>query len=175
MARRLIDGEPFKISSNDYDWLGDGVYFWEANPLRALEFASEQQNRRPRQDQEPSVVGAIIDLGLCLDLTTSTGIQLTAIAHKQLSAMAATEGRELPINRPNGQRFLDRNVINLAHDIWAKRHGSGFDTVKGVFTEGAPAYAGAGFQTKTHIQIAVRNLECIKGVFRVPNNHLSQL
>ncbi|HEX8463307.1 MAG TPA: hypothetical protein VF627_01700 [Abditibacterium sp.] len=25
-------------SKNDYDWLGWGIYFWESNPRRALEF-----------------------------------------------------------------------------------------------------------------------------------------
>ena len=27
-------------SNNDYDWLGGGVYFWENNYVRALEFAN---------------------------------------------------------------------------------------------------------------------------------------
>ena len=30
----LLAGSPFKPSENDYDWLGPGIYFWEANPLR---------------------------------------------------------------------------------------------------------------------------------------------
>jgi hypothetical protein len=29
-------------SDNPYDWLGTGIYFWEANPLRALQFAQER-------------------------------------------------------------------------------------------------------------------------------------
>lgn len=28
-AERLLSGEPFKPSQNDYDWLGEGIYFWE--------------------------------------------------------------------------------------------------------------------------------------------------
>jgi hypothetical protein len=35
VATRLIEGEPFKASENDYDWLGPGIYFWESNPQRA--------------------------------------------------------------------------------------------------------------------------------------------
>ena len=46
------------------------------------------------------------------------------------------------------------------------------DSVKGIFLEGAPAYPGSGFREKTHIQIAVCNLACIKGVFRVPPEDL---
>ena len=46
------------------------------------------------------------------------------------------------------------------------------DSVKGIFLEGAPPYPGSGFREKTHIQIAVCNLACIKGVFRVPPEDL---
>ena len=46
-------------------------------------------------------------------------------------------------------------------------------TIKGVFIEGTPLYAGSGFLEKTHLQIAVRDAHCIKGVFRVPKHQLS--
>lgn len=42
---------------------------------------------------------------------------------------------------------------------------SAADTVKGVFTEGTPLYEGSGFREKTHIQIVVRDSQCIKGLF----------
>jgi hypothetical protein len=29
----------FRASKNPYDWLGDGVYFWQDAPLRAMEWA----------------------------------------------------------------------------------------------------------------------------------------
>jgi len=28
-------------SKNSWDWLGEGIYFWEQNPIRALEYAEE--------------------------------------------------------------------------------------------------------------------------------------
>lgn len=40
-----------------------------------------------------------------------------------------------------------------------------FDTTRGIFTEGGPAFEGAGIQMKNHIQICIRNLNCIKGFF----------
>jgi hypothetical protein len=46
------------------------------------------------------------------------------------------------------------------------------DTVRGVFVEGVAAYPGSGIREKTHIQIAVRNGACVKGVFRVPERDL---
>lgn len=40
-----------------------------------------------------------------------------------------------------------------------------FDTIRGAFMEGGPAFKGAGIMAKTHIQVCVRNLNCIKGLF----------
>ena len=46
-----------------------------------------------------------------------------------------------------------------------------FDTVHAAFIEGQPLYANAGFSTKDHIQICVRNPRCIKGHFRPLNEN----
>ncbi len=40
-----------------------------------------------------------------------------------------------------------------------------FDSMRGIFTEGAPIYEGAEIFEKTHIQICIRNSNCIKGFF----------
>ena len=31
----------FRASQNAYDWLGDGAYFWQDAPLRAMEWATQ--------------------------------------------------------------------------------------------------------------------------------------
>ncbi|MGJ1195648.1 hypothetical protein ACR78J_05020 [Sphingobacterium spiritivorum] len=54
------------------------------------------------------------------------------------------------------------NVDVSSKDFSELKH---FDTSRGVFTEGGPAFEGAGIQTKNHIQICIRNLNCIKGFF----------
>lgn len=46
VGERLLAGEDFRPSENEYDWLGPGVYFWESNPDRALEFAQEAAARK---------------------------------------------------------------------------------------------------------------------------------
>lgn len=68
VAERLLGGENFKLSSNDYDWLGPGIYFWEANPQRGLDFARELAvlKRDKGRIRKAGVVGAVIELGLCL-------------------------------------------------------------------------------------------------------------
>lgn len=91
------------------------------------------------------------------------------IAYDSLVNVTRTAGLELPSNSEDAlRRNLDCAVIRRLHTIVEAQNMPAVDTLKGVFTEGEPAYAGSGFRERTHIQIAVRNPRCIKGVFRVP-------
>ena len=172
VAKALLEGEPFKHSSNDYDWLGPGVYFWEANPQRGLDFAIEASSRKKSSIKTPAVVGAIIDLGLCLDMTTLGAIEMVKVAYVSLKETFEKAGQELPKNGTDLLlRQLDCAVVQRLHSI-LEHEDSSLDTVRGVFIEGSPIYPNSGFNAKTHTQIAVRNLECIKAVFRVPEEQL---
>ncbi len=159
----VLQGESFRESTNEYDWLGRGVYFWEANPERGLEWAIEQSQRPKSTVKVPYVVGAIIEMGRCLDLTTKIGIDQLKIAYADLqTAMAGA----MPNNgKDKLRRRLDCAVVNRLHTLYAAAKAPPIQTVKGVFTEGGEIYEGAGFQKKTHIQIAVIDPSCIKGVF----------
>jgi hypothetical protein len=57
-------------------------------------------------------------------------------------------------------RQLDCAVIEYLMD-----ENKSFDSVRGIFTEGKELYPGAGFRDKDHIQICIRNPNCIKGYF----------
>ena len=91
VAEKLIAGDPFQPSDNDYDWLGHGSYFWESNPTRGLEFATELKARK-NQIVAPYVVGAAIDLGYCLDLLSASGIQAVEAGHASFSQVMAASG-----------------------------------------------------------------------------------
>jgi hypothetical protein len=72
VAERLLNNKTFRISENDYDWLG-GVYFWEANPARALAWARHLKKvvkSGPARIRQPYAIGAVINLGYCLDLSS---------------------------------------------------------------------------------------------------------
>jgi hypothetical protein len=173
VGERLLAGEPFRASANEYDWLGPGIYFWESNPLRGLHFARESASRKGSGIADPFVIGAVIELGLCLDLTTKGGLELVKFAHQSLVQVAAAANEPLPDNSPDGmRRNLDCAVIRRLHSILSDNGQPANETVKGVFIEGDPLYAGSGFREKTHIQIAVCHPECIRGVFRVPKEQL---
>jgi hypothetical protein len=169
VGEHLLSGaKSFLPSNNDFDWLGPGVYFWESSPDRALEFANEKRSRREGIGS-PFVVGAVIDLGLCLDLTTKDSIENLRDAHRSLLGTIGPTGGPLPENGPEAwRRRLDCAVIRFLHLIRQDTESVPIDTVRGIFTEGDPIYDGSAFLEKTHVQIAVVNLDCIKGVFRVP-------
>jgi hypothetical protein len=73
-----------KLSKNDYDWLGHGIYFWEASPERGLEFARAAKIRKISQGKIrfPYVVGAVIELGNCLNLLDHAGLMEMRTAHQ---------------------------------------------------------------------------------------------
>lgn len=166
----LLNNQSPVPSNEDYDWLGPGVYFWEANPVRGLQFAREKAKRKGGRLKEPFVVGAILDLGRCLDLTTAASIAKLSIAFKILEEEHQASGRPLPQNSSDPdslRRFLDCAVIRRVHSIVEQSGELAFDTVRGIFQEGRPAFPGSGILHKTHVQIAVRNPNNIKGFFRV--------
>lgn len=53
-------------STNDYDWLGNGIYFWGNNEERTWQWANDSAKRKSSLVKEPAVIGAIIDLGYYL-------------------------------------------------------------------------------------------------------------
>ena len=73
-------------------------------------------------------------------------------------------------------RFLDCAVFRHLHrivDIVAEDEPGmqPFDTVRGMFVEGGRVYPGSGLHSKSHVQIAVRNPDCIKGIFYPLNSN----
>lgn len=167
VAERLLAGEPFHRSENDYDWLGAGVYFWEYGADRALRFACDQQRRG--RIIEPAVVGALVQLGNCFDLMDTGFTQELAGAFWRFRSYAAEMGTTLPRNAgstPDKKlRRLDCSVLNYYLESQRGR-GIAFDSVRCGFAEGDRAFPGSGIFRETHIQIAVRNPACIVGVFR---------
>lgn len=156
-------------STNEYDWLGNGIYFWESNPQRALEFATEGMKGRVTKGKikNPFVVGAVIDLGRCLNLVNSSSFTHLAGAYQLLVAKHAADQKPIPAN---GKEFLTRAldcaVFETLHHFRKTSGYPEYDTVRGVFWEGKPIYDGTALYDKNHIQICVRDESCIMGYFR---------
>jgi len=168
VGRSVLAGkDALKPSAKDYDWLGSGIYFWADSPERAWDWANSHPNSK--HIKKPFVIGALIYPGLCLNLTDYGVIEQLRAAHKVL---AAGDPHEMPQNSLMQDgitmlRRLDCAVIETLHRLRKELGEDPYDSVYGVFDEGEPAFDGAGFKSKTHIQIAVRNPNVIVGYFRV--------
>lgn len=166
-----INGTPLRMSNQNHDWLGAGTYFWDSDPQRAMEWAEEK--RQHGKCNNPFVVGAIIDLGNCLDLTLRSNLDLLAQVYQTFETEQKTLCLKMPENRNSKNvksknkviRLLDCAILNYLHLLNERSGLTPFDTVRGVFVEGDPAYPGSEIFQKTHIQIAVRNAACIQAVF----------
>lgn len=167
----LYKHEPFKSSTNDYDWLGNGMYFWEQNLERAWEWAKSGVTNPKLKIETPAVIGAVIDLGFCLNLLDSNHIQILKNQYEILKTRMSISDKKLPVNKNRKGnddlllRYLDCAVIEDLHRYRADTKEKPYDSVRGVFFEGKPIYDTSGFMEQSHIQICVRNPNCIKGFF----------
>lgn len=159
-------------SNKDYDWLGPGAYFWESDPKRALQWAHWKAGKGDYE--KPAVIGAVIDLENCLDLVTQEGIEILSAAHQSFRKVRKLSDLPMPTNRsPKGMKDKDRILRYLDNAVFRHLHSiidtetdlPPFDTVRAMFVEGGRVYPGSGLHRKSHIQIAVRNSACIKGIF----------
>lgn len=155
-----------KPSDNKYDWLGNGFYFWENNYDRAMSFAEEQKKRG--KIETPSVLGAYIDLGNCMDLLDAKYLKGLQHAYQQLKRSFTLANENLPANKPTPATSSDlllRQLDCAVIEMYASLVDTQFDSVRGVFWEGEELYPGAGMKEKNHIQISIRNINCIKCFF----------
>lgn len=173
LADKVFAGKAtLRPSHNDYDWLGDGIYFWEHNARRAFDFAVEVSARSLsplKKVETPAVVGAVINLQVCLNLLDSRYIALVRRAYIGLRDASEAAGILLPKNSVGNDllsRKLDCAVLRFLHQTREENGEHPFDTVRAVFVEGEGLYENAGFAAKNHIQVCVRDPACIKGYFR---------
>lgn len=169
---KILNGETtFKHSTNNYDWLADGIYFWEGNFQRAKDYAYLSKGRKNSKIKKPFVLGSVLDLGNCFDLLDQKNIDILHEAYNRLVKDLKEIGVKIPENKPFFEsdkdfmnRELDCAVIRYAHELQREK-GIIYDSVRAAFIEGDELYPKAGFRKHNHIQIAILNPNCIKGIF----------
>jgi hypothetical protein len=141
------------------------IYFWENSYARAFDWATN------RYKEEAAVIGAVIDLGHCLSLADFQNAEIVLNGYIALKDDMDFNRLPMPRNKNTEDnddwliRDLDCSAINRIHTLNEDMNKRPFDSVRGIFTEGRPIYPGAGFRSKTHVQLCIRSIKCIKGYF----------
>jgi hypothetical protein len=115
LAREVVLRETtLRPSANGYDWLGQGIYFWAHDPVRAQEWPEKQR----KQGHELAIIGAAIDLGRCLNLAERHAVEQVKEAYLWLKEGFEILGRlgDIPVNR-GVRRTLDNRVFGALHDL----------------------------------------------------------
>jgi hypothetical protein len=163
-------------SSNSYDWLGPGIYFFENDLRRAMNFAAASAahpgrlyTRRPIAT--PAAVGAVLCVRSCLDMSNQAGLNefsLTLSALRQAGTALASNDAANPL-----LRRLNNQVFAAMHALRATGGNDGYDIVRSAFVQGAPlGDPHSGFNQENHIQLAVLNADAIVGWFMPAGSRL---
>lgn len=165
-AEAILGGSPFRASVNQYDWLGEGIYFWEYGLRRAWSWA------KALHDDEAAVVGAHVHLGDCFDLLDTQFTEILKTLAPTYAESVVAGGGALPKNegRELKKRYFDCALLNWSLTVLADQ-GQRYQTVRCAFIEGSPVYDdGRGVKAEifeeSHIQLVVRDPSCILGTFR---------
>jgi hypothetical protein len=166
-------------SNNRYDWLGPGAYFFEGDVERALLFAQASHNNPKKRYTAkpiatPAVVGAVLQVQNWLDMTTQAGIREFGLAYEALVQGLLSTHTPIPVNSPASDgdidviyRALDNAVFTWLHNARAQQEPPlpPFQAVRAAFQQGVPIAPTSGFHANTHVQIALRDNDCVIGWF----------
>jgi hypothetical protein len=160
----------FRVSRNDYDWLGRGIYFWQDAPERALSWAEHQH-------QHPAVICAeiIINTDSTIDLFDSHPDNVYIIALKRSYETFRDRLSTTDFAKQRGALHgVDRLIVDYVADkLIPHLQGKHVQVVRSIFTEGEPIFPLFGkneksaFHDKSHVQIAVRDSRVIQKYYRI--------
>jgi len=169
-AQSHVERPAFRASTNVGDWLGHGIYFWEQAPSQAWWWADTQAQKG--KHTQGAVIGALIDLGHCVDLLDPAAGWAGELESGRLRVEATLGAAALPVPRnANNHKALDCAVVN---DVCLRQsdHGTPVDSLRALF---APSGGGlqrlwerSGLLRFTHVQLCVRNPDCFLAVWDVP-------
>jgi hypothetical protein len=155
--------EGFKSRDKDYDWLGDGVYFFQDGPYRAREWAQDWAVRK--YGGEAVVVGATISLqrATLMDLIDIDWPERLKTFYVEYLQYCLLNRKPIPKQNPeeSGAHYLDRDVVNQAVLHWG-RNGTPIRAVRAAFEEGEPVYEDSAIYDRAQVQISIRDVSLIR-------------
>lgn len=119
VGEAVLTGETELLASkNDWDWLGTGIYFWENSAKRALDWA-KYAKQHPEffrvPVKTPFVVGAVVDLGNCLDLLEAGSIRIVKRTHEETCEVFSSADSAMPSNE--GLRWQQRAKSSIRSEF----------------------------------------------------------
>lgn len=137
VAEAALSGKAsLRPSTNDYDWLGNGIYFWEDDCSRALRWA------RKKHGENAYVVGCVISLGNCLNLQKQDHLDFLIEAHSDLVSIHEQLATEMPTNTGGADMLCRKSIREVnprKESIWIRREETKFHTYpKGSTVKCAP-------------------------------------
>lgn len=148
-------------SDQHFEWLGTGFYLWQDSPWRAREWA------QGRFGSDAAVVVARIDLDGCLDLLNPHWQAQLRDADFEFVLDCVARERPIPVNTEFGNHARDAATINWYCDRSAEG-GHTIRSVRATFEEGEPIFEASKIRSKSHVQIAVRDLTAILEIEEAP-------
>jgi hypothetical protein len=142
----------FRVSDNNYDWLGTGIYFFQDAPLRAHQWATQQY------PSEPAVIRAHLRLENCIDLFDVGWQPLLKAVYNGFAREYQSDGQPLPVQNPDRSKAhrLDCAFLNYSVEFLAEL-GQTVESIRASFVEGERLFPGSAIFDLAHVQIAIRN------------------
>ena len=149
LAKEIIHSKKFIRSTEEQEWLGDGVYFFQDDKRQAEDFCY-----KARKYENWSVIEVDISAEKLLDLIDTETFELFEEFAKQLKNKYKTCKDGQP------RKLMNAVIINTLYKLNA------FDLVRAVFPIPKRECAPRTNISPMQIQICVRNMNCIiiKGV-----------
>ncbi len=148
-ALEAVNTQQLHRSKHTWDWLGQGVYFWEKSLLRGIQWA------RRRWGDEAAVVRTRVQLGKCLDLFDTKWVSALHVAYESVLDESKSRGTATPTN------VGDRHELDCSLATYICEQCYDIDTIRAPFFDGQPIFPNSMFYDLTHVQLVVRNSKAI--------------
>jgi hypothetical protein len=154
----LADG--FRLSDNNYDWLGTGIYFFQDAPLRANQWATQQY------PEEPAVICARLRLENCIDLFDVGWQPLLKAVYNDFVNEYLSDGQPLPAQNPESSKAhrLDCAFLNYSVKFLAKL-GQTAESIRASFVEGERLFPDSAIFDLAHVQVVIKNPKLIQALY----------
>ena len=137
-----------RYSTNEWDWLGDGVYFFQDSPLRAREWAEVHHGT-----SNAAVLQATIRLEDCVDLLDIAWWPTLSSSHRHFVEREKVLPKQ---TATSGAHRLDRAVLNYMVTVLGES-GQAVRCLRAAFVEGERLFPASALYSRSHVQIAVRD------------------